>query len=426
MSGHDMLSPATVLKQALRVPVSFNTNILIVGGGYLGISTLVSLKNHLRRVSREKPKLFERPVSVTLVEPRAGLLNIIGVPRCMVDVEFAKTQFVPFEYLNDLVFDSVILTDEKVAEIGKGNNTPAGFLLNYVHGTVTYLDDKRAQYSVHSLDEKAFIDFDFVVYAAGRDRAWPISPRGHTLPQFLDEMSQFTKSVEQHDTISVIGAGAVGIEVAGDIKFKYPNKSVSLIHPHALFPPEPLQDAFKNLTRESLERAGVQVITNARVEKELSSGDLVLTDGRTIKSQFNYWSNHHHNNTKMISKTLHHYLSTENNIYVNQYLQLERDGITISNFFAIGDLVEMPMIKSAGWAMYMGRQVANNLIHLLTENVFVEPFPDLNTVPKGMVLIAGNEEIVSELSGEIELNNKNYSQEYKDYCLGKVRATLAC
>ena len=56
--------------------------------------------------------------------------------------------------------------------------------------------------------------------------------------------------------------------------------------------------------------------------------------------------------------------------------------------------------------------------------IFVEPFPDLNAIPYGMVIVGGNNEIISELAGEVEVDNEHYKQEYEDYCIGKIRATI--
>ena len=59
--------------------------------------------------------------------------------------------------------------------------------------------------------------------------------------------------------ISIIGGGAVGIELAAEIKLHYPNKVVNLIHPHGTLPPEPILDAFKNKTLQSLKQANINV-----------------------------------------------------------------------------------------------------------------------------------------------------------------------
>lgn len=348
----------------------------------------------------------------------------------MVDPGFAKSQYIPFDKLTDLKFDSVISADESIGPAADSDNSQSGFLLNYVQGKVTYLDSKKAQYTLNnSSSEKAIIDFDYVIYAAGRDRSYPITTDAHSLDSFLGEMDEVRSRIAAKDTVTVIGAGAVGVELAGDIKFKFPQKTVNLIHPHALFPPESLLEEFKKQACQSLQRAKVNVFTNTRVDKELESGDLICTDGRTIKSDVNFWCTKHRNNTAFLANNIKKSFVTEkDNVTVNEYLQLYNPQTheSVDNFFCLGDLIDKPIIKSAGWALYCGRLVANNVAHQIVENKFVETFVDLDTIPRGMVLIAGNEEIVSELSGEVELNNANYVNEYKDYCMGKVRATLTC
>ena len=66
--------------------------------------------------------------------------------------------------------------------------------------------------------------------------------------------------------ISIIGGGAVGIELAAEIKLHYPNKVVNLIHPSWYLPPEPILDAFKNKTLQSLKQANINVFLNTRID----------------------------------------------------------------------------------------------------------------------------------------------------------------
>lgn len=96
-----MSSLSALTKSA--TPIS--TNILIVGGSYSGLSALVALKNHFQ----QRPPSLR--ISITLIEPKAGLLNVLGVPRAIVDPEFAKTQFVPLQDLHDLYFDHLVSDD---------------------------------------------------------------------------------------------------------------------------------------------------------------------------------------------------------------------------------------------------------------------------------------------------------------------------
>lgn len=403
---------------------SFHTNVLIVGGAYAGLAALVALKNHLK----ERAKL--QKVSVTIVEPKAGLLNILGIPRAIVDTDFAKTQFVPFENLEDISFDFVISNDafviDTLGKSAKPNNND--FIeVTYVQGSICDLKSRTASYHLNYTPEKlGKIEFNYLVIAAGRNRHWPTSPVAYNYDSYMKEMVGFRQQIDCCQKIGVIGAGAVGIEIAGDIKSKCPEKEVFLIHPHENFPPEPLPDNFKDLTKNSLERGKVKVMTGYRVESELKDHELKFTNGEKLKTDFNYWCNKFHNNTNILSSELTPFVSEKNNIYVNDYLQLTHPKTRVQHLhiFAIGDLVELPIIKSAGWALYMGRQVANNIVSLIFDGVLIEPMPDLTQMPKGMVLVAGNNELVSSLDGVLELNNKLYVEEYKDYCIGKIRATL--
>lgn len=416
---------------------SFKTSILVVGGAYAGLAAVKSFQIHLaeRAKNSEYTSWFQslsQKISITLVEPRAGLLNVLGMPRAIVDPNFAKSQYIQFQELNDLQFDEVISRDQKILQTlndSKESNsvTHVGFELKYVHGTVTYLDDHKAQYMLNNDpdSEKGLIDFDYVVLATGRDRSWPTTPEGYTFDHFMEEMQRAHDNIEKHEIISVIGAGAVGIEIAGDIKNHFPDKTVNLIHPHASFPPEPLSSEFQDAIRDSLKRANINIITNTRIAEEKSNGDLITTTNETIKSELNLWCTSHKNNTSILSSEIRELFVTEkNDIHVNQFLQMAKGERLHPNFFVLGDLVNLPIIKSAGWAMYMGRQAANNITSMIFDHKLIEPFPDLTKMPRGMVIIAGNEEIVSELSGEVTLNHENYVVEYKDYCIGKVRATL--
>lgn len=428
IKSYQQLSVPSQLPQFSRSPISFTTNILVVGGAFAGLAAISALKTHLsQRLSNvTNPK----KVSITLIEPRNGLLNILGIPKAIVDVEFAKTQFIPFSKLNDFKFTSVLSKDSLEPEFF--TEEASNIQLNYIHGLVTYLDSEKAQYLLNNDLEggRGIVEFDYVIMATGRDRNWPTTPKGFTFDTFVKEMAKSKKDIADSKVVSVIGAGAVGLEIAGDIKTAFPDKEINLIHPHSMFPPERLSDDFKQLVQQSLEKAGVNVYLNTRIASESDNGDLITTTDKTIPSDLNFWCTTKRNNTDILCKDFKtNFVSKDNNIYVNEYLQMESTGSStpnskVENFFVVGDLVELPIIKSAGWAMYMGRLVANNLQSLLFDNKLIEPFLDLKQIPRGMVVVAGNDEIVSELAGEVQLNHPGYVQEYKDYCIGKIRATL--
>lgn len=167
-------------------------------------------------------------------------------------------------------------------------------------------------------------------------------------------------------------------------------------------------------------------MTGLRVKKTGDLKKIEFTTGGPINTDFTYWCSSFENNTNIFADAFESFVSPKNNIYVNDYLQIfhPETYLLVKNDFCVGDLMEKPIIKSAGWALYMGSQVANNLSSMISANRLVEEFPDIAQMPRGMVLVAGNGEIVSELTGEVELDNQAYVEEYNDYCIGKIRATL--
>lgn len=432
------MSVPTALKSAINAS-DFKTNVLIIGGSYAGLSAVKSFLLQARARFPNGMGENAHHISITLVEPRCGLLNIIGIPRAFVDTDFAPSQYIPFDKLHDLKFDTTLSRDSKIVEqmdavqasAEEHPNLYYGISLNYIHGRVDKLFENRAEYSLvdesNAKSESSAIDFGYVVMATGRDRSWPTTPKAYTMNYYKKEMEKAKSLFVSHKIITVIGAGAVGIEVAGDIKATFPSTTVKLVHPHPSFPPEPLKQDFKNMIHDSLLRGGVEIIENTRIARELDNGDLLTTDGDTIESSYNFWCNYHRNNCEILDQVLHEkYVTEKHDVTVNNYLQLSlpSTGGVVPHFFVLGDLVDLPIVKSAGWAMYMGRQVANNIMSLIYNGQLVEPLPDLSVIPRGMVLVGGNEDIVSELAGEVELNHAGYVEEYKDYCVGKIRATM--
>ncbi|KAF3986903.1 hypothetical protein FT663_02568 [Candidozyma haemuli var. vulneris] len=412
----------TKLASVSKSVAALTTNVLVVGGSFGGMASIVSLKASLKE---NKPK---SRVSVTLVEPKAGFLNVLGVPRAIVDPTFATTQYVPIEQYSAFQFDRLVSDDEYVLKSAGQKIDPEAnedIELTYVQGSITKLSKNVAEYQLNNgTGGTDKIKFDYCVLAAGRNRTWPTSPDALNAENYLKEMKDFNSQVKKCNKIAVVGAGAVGIEIAGDIKTKHQDKEVMLIHPHPTFPPEQLTDEFKKAVRESLERADVKVMTGLRVKRELDNHNLELTNGDIIEADFTYWCNSFKNNTTLLDEELSKYISPKNNIFTNSYFQLHHPETkeSVDNIFSVGDMVEFPVIKTAGWAISMGRATGKNLSGLLVDGKLVEEYPGDRS--NAMLLVCGNEDIVSEVGGNVEINNPNYVEQYKTYRFKTVRGTL--
>lgn len=92
------------------------------------------------------------------------------------------------------------------------------------------------------------------------------------------------------------GSGAVGIEIAAELKMLYEHLKVTLIHSRQrILSSEDLSDEFKDLALNLVHEAGVETILGARVKETVKKSDsdskstsyeVVLSDGRRVQAGF--------------------------------------------------------------------------------------------------------------------------------------------
>ena len=68
------------------------SKVVIIGGSYAGLAAL----NTLKLLITKNSGAIAKSISITLIEPKSGFLNILGLPKSIVNKEFASQQYVPF------------------------------------------------------------------------------------------------------------------------------------------------------------------------------------------------------------------------------------------------------------------------------------------------------------------------------------------
>lgn len=97
-----------------------------------------------------------------------------------------------------------------------------------------------------------------------------------------------------YDRCWICALGAVGIEIAAELKTFCPHLKVTLIHSRQqILSSEDLSDEFKDLALNLVHEAGVETILGARVKDtiknsnaESSTYEVVLSDGCRVKAGF--------------------------------------------------------------------------------------------------------------------------------------------
>lgn len=110
-------------------------------------------------------------------------------------------------------------------------------------------------------------EYDYLVTASGLRRVFPVVPQSLTRKQYLLEAEEQIHSVTNaKDGVLVVGGGAVGIEMAAELKVVKPSVRVILAHSRdKLLSSEGLSDECKDRALELLKESGVEVLMMHRL-----------------------------------------------------------------------------------------------------------------------------------------------------------------
>jgi thioredoxin reductase len=184
--------------------------------------------------------------------------------------------------------------------------------VNVLQGSVTSIDceNKIALILDTVTEQRRQERYDYLLVASGLRRTSPVVPKALSRDQFLAEAKSHTKAIrDAKEGVVVIGGGwydlctlefrlifyigAVGIEMASEIKVIEPWQKVTLVHSRdKLLSAEPLPDDFKERSLDILKETGVEVIMGQRVIETTAvqsvngstSWNLTLSSGPQIKA----------------------------------------------------------------------------------------------------------------------------------------------
>lgn len=220
--------------------------IIIVGGGYLGV---------------QLAKALDDKADVTLIEPRSHFAHAIAMIRAVVQPHILDNALIPYDTL---------LKNGKVVQAKAAGISQTGVTL----------EDGRE------------VSGDYIVVATGSSNATPFKPKSDSIADFRADHARVHDMITGAQHIAIVGAGAVGTELAGEIAHFMPDKKVTLVSSGAtLFPQMP--DKLGTSLHDKLTAMGVTTVLGVRAENLESltdpyAGNLILSNGDTIKADLIY------------------------------------------------------------------------------------------------------------------------------------------
>jgi len=220
--------------------MSVKKRVIIIGGGYAGC---------------QLAKLLDANMEVLLVEPKDFFFHVPAAIRAAVVPSLLEDLFIPY---NDFL------------ENGK-----------QVKGWVETITSSGV-----TLKDGSSLTADAVVVATGSSYALPFKASGDNLDELRAANKQFAVQVKNATTVAIVGAGAVGIELAGEIMSVYPSKDVHLVAAEPSLLPM-YKPSLATKLRKQLIKLGIKLHLGSAVENLVSttepySGELKLADGKTI------------------------------------------------------------------------------------------------------------------------------------------------
>ncbi|KAM3446733.1 hypothetical protein MY3296_009402 [Beauveria thailandica] len=378
-------------------PLPITVRVLVAGGSYAGLGVAVNLLDLHDGVS---PRMNWEPFvadkdwpqinfQVTVVDERDGFLHIVGAPLALADQAYSKKAWVQFKDMTDLQRENI----------------------TFVHGSVSHVDcaAKKATVVLHGTDEAQTFEYDYFCAATGYRRVWPVVPQSLTYKAYLEETAKHIQAVgaAKHGVL-VVGGGAVGIEMAAELKLCMPHVKVALAHSRdKLLSSEGLSDECKDVSLDLLKDAGVEVLLNHRLESsdKVDSADgepkylARFTNGRTMEASVVIVGV-----SQSVPATEFYpaaALDADGKVKIRPNLMLPSQVPNADSHFCAGDATKWSGIKRCGGAMRAGHLVAMNIHQLVLQKEIghTPVFEELVEIPPMIAMAVGKKAVSSGPEG---------------------------
>ena len=290
--------------------------VAIVGGGYGGAKAA---------------KALDADLDVVLIDPKDAFVHSAAALRALVRPDWAENIF--FSY-DTLLENGSVVRDRAVGLDPRG---------------VTLASGDR-------------VDADYVVLASGSSYAFPAKMHTDVAEDALAALRGAHKELANADRVLILGAGPVGLELAGEIATTWPDKRVTIVDPGAELLPGFLPELVADL-RSQLDGLGIELRLGSGLaaDPEVAPGvaeEFTVTgrDGESLTADIWFRAYGSRIHTEFLDGAVPR--DDLGRVKVTERLTVEGH----DTVYALGDITDLPESKMAGWAMRHAEVVAANII----------------------------------------------------------------
>ena len=294
--------------------------VVVVGGGYGGVAVA---------------KALDETADVVLVEPKDAFMHNIAALRALVDPSWLPRIFFPYQHLltrGRVVRDRAVLVEP--------------------HRVVTASGQELAA--------------DYVVLATGSRYPFPAKTDLVDTQLTHEQIRRAHQALARAGRVLLVGAGPVGIELAGEIRHVWPDKSIVLLDTANEILGGPFKPELRDELRSQLDEFGIEVILGSPIHAlppteagEAGTFTVTTEAGTEITADIWFRCFGVTPNSDFLGEELRPARRPDGFIEVGPTLQV----VGQTSVFALGDLSTADA-KMAGFAGRQAATVTENIIAL--------------------------------------------------------------
>lgn len=297
--------------------------VAVIGGGYGGIAAA---------------KALDEIADVCLIEPRETFVHNVAALRAVADPDWIGRLFLPYSRLlarGRVIQDRAVRVDAGSVTLGSGEQIAA----------------------------------DYIILATGSRYPFPAKPDLDEAAAASARLHAAHRALASSGHALLLGAGPVGLELAGEIKAAWPEKPVTIIDPARDVLSGAYPDEFRAELRSQLAALGVTLILGTSLATESLPRPAVAQaftattrNGNAITADIWFRCYGAEPVTGYLADGLQTARQDDGHLQVTGQLRLEGH----PTVFAIGDMTAIPEAKRAQAALAHAQVAAANITSLIS------------------------------------------------------------
>ena len=202
------------------------------------------------------------------------------------------------------------------------------------------------------------IKYDYLVVCVGSGYNNPFKQNNVLIASHTKDIEKYHKTIDRSKNVVIVGGGLVGVELAAEIAYFYPDKKVTLIHSKRSLI-ERNSKAAQRYVLSYLTERGVWVLLNQKAKK-VSTRRVATDRNFSMPADVVLLCTGIKPNSIFFDKHFKHALDNNKNVIVSPNLLVH----STKNVFAAGDIINIYEEKTAQAAEKQAKIVVKNILAL--------------------------------------------------------------